>query len=270
MKLFDYGPILLSQLSDRSERNCQTMQNDTESHLMLKKMLAASAIDIRKRLRFPYEAIEDSDTRPIVLFGCGPLGRRTSAALVAAHRPPIAFADNNPAKWGGTIDGIPVLSPEAAVAAHGKTALFVVTIYNGAAARAQLQALGCRYTMHFAALYHALPDALLPWCDLDDPAETLAARAEVIDAATLWADDASRAEYIGQLAWRLGLSTPGLPTMIRRRNAISRTIFLPLAKTILSSIAGRSTAIVCVFSSVDLAPLADILASNRTQRVMNA
>ena len=187
------------------------MQNEMASHLMLKKMLAASATDIRQRLRFSYEVIEDNDTRPIVLFGCGALGCRTSAALVAAHRPPAAFADNNPARWGDTIDGIPVLSPEAAVAAYGKTALFVVTIYNGAAARAQLQALGCRYTLHFAALYHALPDALLPWCDLDDPAETLAARAEVIDAATLWADDTSRAEYIGQLAWRLGLPTPGLP-----------------------------------------------------------
>jgi FkbM family methyltransferase len=65
--------------------------------------------------------------------------------------------------------------------------------------------------LHFATLYHAFPDALLPWCDLDDPAETLAARAEVIDAATLWADDASCVEYIGQLAWRLGLPAPVLP-----------------------------------------------------------
>jgi FkbM family methyltransferase len=174
-------------------------------------MFAVSADEFRQRLRLPYETIDDSDTRPIVLFGCGPLGRRTCAALVATQRPPSALADNNPAKWSETIDGIPVLSPEAAVAAHGKTALFVVTIYNGAAARAQLQVLGCRYILHFAALYHALPNALLPWYDLADPAETLAAKAKVINAVALWADDASRAEYIGQLAWRLGLPTPCLP-----------------------------------------------------------
>jgi FkbM family methyltransferase len=178
---------------------------------MLKKMLAVSARDIRQRLRYPYEAIKDSHTRPIVLFGCGILGRRTSVVLAKVHRRPTAFADNNPARWGETIDGIPVLSPEAAAAAHGKTALFVVTIYNGAAARAQLQALGCQYTLHFATFYHALGDLLLPWYDLDDPAETLAARAEIIEAATLWTDNASRAEYIGQLAWRLGLITPNLP-----------------------------------------------------------
>ena len=181
------------------------------SHITLEKMLAASVADSRQRLRFSYEAIKNNDSRPIVLFGCGALGYRTGAALVRAHRPPAAFADNNPAKWGDTIDSIPILSPETAVAAYGKTALFVVTIYNGAAARAQLQVLGCRYVLHFAAFYHALPSALLPWCDLDDPAETLAAKTQVIDAAALWRDDTSRAEYIGQLAWRLGLPTPCLP-----------------------------------------------------------
>ena len=178
---------------------------------MLKKMLAASAADIRQCLRFSYDVIKDNDKRPIVLFGSGPLGCRTRAALARVHRPPAAFADNNPAIWGVTIDGIPVLSPQDAITAYGNTALFVVTIYNGAAARAQLWALGCKHTMHFAALYHALPDVLLPWGPLDDPAETLAARAEVIDAATLWADDASRTEYFGQLTWRLGLPTPSIP-----------------------------------------------------------
>src|SRR5713101_2560388 len=102
------------------------------SHIMLEKMLATSVADSRQRLRFSYEVIKDNDTRPIVLFGCGALGCRTSAALTRAHRPPVAFADNDPARWGSTIDGIPVLSPEAAVTAYGETALFVVTIYNGA------------------------------------------------------------------------------------------------------------------------------------------
>jgi FkbM family methyltransferase len=178
----------------------------------LEKMLQDSAADIRERLRSPYDAVQDSDSKPIVLFGCGPLGQRTSAALLAANRPPAAFADNNSAKWGAIIDGVPVLSPDAAAAAYGKTALFVVTIYNGASVRALLQALGCRYTLHFAALYHALPDVLLPWFDLDDPAKTLAARTDVVDAASLWADDRSRAEYVAQLAWRLGLPTPELPS----------------------------------------------------------
>jgi hypothetical protein len=72
-----------------------TMQNDMASHLMLKKMLAASATNIRHRLLF----MRSSRTR-----------------------------------YAGS---------ETAVA-HGKTALFVVTIYNGTAARTQLKALGCR------------------------------------------------------------------------------------------------------------------------------
>src|SRR5262249_27255074 len=98
------------------------MQNDVATHLKLKEMVAASATDIRRRLRFSYEVIKDSDTRPIVLFGCGALGRRTSAALAGVHRTPAAFVDNNPDMWGHTINGIPIMSPEGAVAAHGKTA----------------------------------------------------------------------------------------------------------------------------------------------------
>jgi FkbM family methyltransferase len=131
--------------------------------------------------------------------------------LKAAQRPPIAFVDNNSAKWGETVDGIPVLSPHEAVATYGNTALFVVTIYTGACVRTQLQELGCKYPLHFADLYHGLPDILLPLCNLADPAETLAAKDDVIDTMSLWADDESRTEYTTQIAWRLGATTPSLP-----------------------------------------------------------
>lgn len=179
--------------------------------LMLDEMLVGSAEDVRKRLSHPYDAVGDCETRPIVLFGCGPLGRRTNGALVTAHRPPKAFADNDPARWGGVVDGLAVLSPEAAVRMYGQSALFVVTVYNGAAVRRQLQALGCRHVLHFASFYHALPELLLPWCALNDPAHILAARADIIDAASLWADNASSEAYVAQIAWRLGLSAPALP-----------------------------------------------------------
>lgn len=177
---------------------------------MISTLLSISAADARQRLRRAYDAIDDHARRPIVLFGCGPLGRRTAAALTAAHRPPVAFADNNPTKWGATAEDIPVLSPVAALAAYGQTAIFVVTIYNSAAACAQLAALGCRHVLPFASFYHGQPEVLLPWCDLDDPAELLRAGTDILAAAGLWADDASRAEYAAQIAWRLGLPAPAL------------------------------------------------------------
>ncbi len=178
---------------------------------MIAEFLTCSVHEARMRLRHAYDVIVDNTKRPIVLFGCGPLGRRTAAALTAAQNPPVAFADNNPEKWGTTVEGIQVLSPAAALAAHGETAIFVVTIYNSAAACAQLRALGCRHVLPFASFYHGRPEVLLPWYGLDDPAEMLHASADVLAAASLWADDASRAEYAAQIAWRLGLPTPALP-----------------------------------------------------------
>jgi FkbM family methyltransferase len=162
-------------------------------------------------LRAAYDAIPNADTRPVVLFGSGALGQRTAAALGRAARLPVAFADNNKDKWGTTIDGLPILSPQSAAKLYGATAIFVITIYNGAAVRAQVGELGCANILHFSEYYHGLPDILLPWCDLDTPQEIFAAQTEITETACLWADDFSRAEFAGQLAWRLGLSFPSLP-----------------------------------------------------------
>lgn len=172
--------------------------------MTLPDLLAGTPSEASARLSTPYQSIPDHAARPVLLFGAGPLGRRTAAALTRAGHPPIAFADNNQALWGTSVEGIPVLSPEAAAARHGTTAIFAVTIYNGAAARAQLQTLGCRFILSAPELYHGLQAILLPFAALDGPAETLAAAPKITAAATLWADDASRAEFINQLAWRLG------------------------------------------------------------------
>jgi FkbM family methyltransferase len=177
---------------------------------MIAALLSTSVTEARQRLRHAYDAIESSDTRPIVLFGCGPLGHRTGIALAAAQRAPIAFADNNPVKWGTTVYGISVLPPADVVAAHGETAIFVVTIYNSAAVCAQLREFGCRYVLPFASFYHGQAEIFLPWYSLDDPTETLRSRNDLLKVASLWADEASRAEYVAQVAWRLGLPSSKL------------------------------------------------------------
>jgi len=178
---------------------------------MLSFLAAGCEDDAVFRLRADYGAVPDSGKRDVVLFGGGPLGRRTAAALAKAGRPVLAFADNDPAKWGFWLDGVPVLSPRQAADLHGASATFVVTIYNGAAARAQLRDLGCAYVLHFAAFYHGLAEVLLPWYALEMPGGIFAAQPEICEAAGLWADDASRDEFAAQLAWRLGFAEPKLP-----------------------------------------------------------
>lgn len=171
---------------------------------MLSDLLSITAPEATRHLCAPYTSIPDRDNRPIVLFGCGALGRRTASTLAQAGRPAIAFADNNAARWNNVLDGAQVLAPGEAVARYGDTAIFAVTIYNGAAARAQLAALGARHVLHFAALYHGISGSLLPWCALESPSAVLGNADDVLRGSVLWADERSRLEYEAQIAWRLG------------------------------------------------------------------
>jgi FkbM family methyltransferase len=178
---------------------------------MLIPELSAAATAAGQRLRGEFDAIPDHDDRPLILAGCGPLGRRSAAALAAHGRAPLAFIDNNNVLWHTEIDGVPVLPPHEAMTLYGDSAIFVVTIYNGAAIRTQLRALGAVYVLHFRALYYSFPQFLLPWCALETPDIIAHAEAEIEQAATLWADTRSHTEYAAQLAWHLGLETLPLP-----------------------------------------------------------
>jgi FkbM family methyltransferase len=155
-----------------------------------------------------------SDGRDIVLMGAGGLGRRTLAGLRRHGVEPLAFADNG--KRGTTLDGLPVLSPEAAAREFGPRAAFVVTIWGAgrphryAHSRDQLRALGCDVVCSFPALFWKFPDALLPFYLEDLPSRLLGERADVRRAFDLWADDASRAEYVAQVRFRLDADFDGL------------------------------------------------------------
>lgn len=189
-------------MCDIAARNLQRLE-----HLLALQPRASSA-----RLRRPYDEASEGGRRPLVLFGCGALGRRTLAALKHAGKAPVALTDNNPAAWGREIDGVPVLSPADAVKAHGGDAVFAVSIYNGANARSQLQTLGCQRVIHFCALYQAFGEALMPHGGVAAPAVILSEAEAARAGARIWADDASQTEYVEQIAWRLGEGPGTLPT----------------------------------------------------------
>lgn len=187
-------------MSDVSAGSC--------SHL--DQLLAFEPDGVVRQLRCAYDEASDGNRRPVVLFGCGALGRRTLDGLKRAGKMPIAMADNNSAMWGREIDGVTVLSPADAVKAYGSDAVFVVTIYNGAAARAQLQSMGCRWVVHFAGLYQAYPDALMPHGGVASPSAILGESEAVRAGALVWSDERSRSEYVRQIGWRLGLEQQDL------------------------------------------------------------
>lgn len=156
----------------------------------------------------------------VILFGAGGLGRRVAAALAQTGLTPIAFADNNSALWGKTVEGLPVMAPAEACRRHGRDATFIVSIWRAGGThrfgntRRQLRDLGAAHIAHAGHLFWKFPQLYLPYYAMDLPQHVLDRSERVRFAFATLADDVSRRHFLEQLRWRLhldfdGLSSPG-------------------------------------------------------------
>ena len=165
-------------------------------------------------------------------MGAGGLGRRTLAGVRRHGVEPLAFADNGLERQGTTLDGLPVLSPEAAADTFGSRAAFVVTIWGAnqphrfGHSRQQLESLGCDVVCSFPALFWKYSDALLPFYLQDLPSRLLDDRDAVGRALDLWEDEASRAEYVAQVRLRLTADFDGLSHPVQHKQYFPDDLFL--------------------------------------------
>ena len=169
----------------------------------LTEILAEDPEDARRRERSAFAELVAG--REFVVYGAGGTGRRAAAALRAAGTDPVAFADAGLA--GREVDGLPVLGPEEAAGRYGRTAAFVVAVYNPGARHLDieraLRAAGCDCVVPFPPLAWAHPEALLPHYGLDLPHKVIEAAGQVRSAFDLLADGRSRREFVEQLRWRV-------------------------------------------------------------------
>jgi FkbM family methyltransferase len=153
----------------------------------------------------------------MVLFGAGNLGRKALAVLRQDGVEPLAFVDNNASLWGRSIDGVTVYSPAEGADIFGKSASFVLTIWRGegtdtmAQRRQPLLDAGCVNVVDFGALFWKHGGSVLPHYSLDLPHKVLLDSERVKACYDLWQDEASRAEYVAQIRWRLWLDFDNLP-----------------------------------------------------------
>lgn len=164
-----------------------------------------------------FDRLVATDGESYVLFGAGRLGRIALAGLRKAEVQPLAFADNNPTLWNTTVDGLQVLSPQDATRQYAQTAFFVVTVYTSAPVLLQLLNLGLK-VIPFASLAWKYSRYLLPHGDLDLPYVIFNQADYVRKALSIWSDDASRQEYMGQLKWRTSLDQRILPPHLAQRD----------------------------------------------------
>lgn len=155
--------------------------------------------------------------RQCVIFGAGTMGQRALAALCSMGVHPLSFADNNPALWGKSVNGILILSPEDAAELFGGDAVFFIAIRNEnhwyRETFDQLLRLGCAHISSSEPIAWRFPDKFPPFLLYNLPHNLYAHAEEVARAARLWADEESTAEYAAQIQLRalgdpLWLSAP--------------------------------------------------------------
>ncbi len=199
------------------------LPQDHHLALQLEELLGEDIEQACQREMSAFDALAAPLGRSIVLFGAGNLGRRTLAGLRAVGIEPLALADNNRKLWDSTVEGLQVLSPQHAAETFGSKAVFVVTIW-GAGCRdrmaqriRQLHTLGCERVVSFGLLFWKYPQIFLPHYALDLPHKVLEQAPLVRDAFRLWADEASRFEFVAQLRWRLMLDFDALPAPVEHK-----------------------------------------------------
>jgi FkbM family methyltransferase len=204
------------------------MQHDLNevriSRELVQGLLAEGMEAARERERHAFDELAGDVSDSIILFGAGGLGRRCLAGLRRSGLEPQAFADNNPRLWNTEIDGLRVLPPAEAAKRFSKTSVFVITIWGARGSDRMtdrvraLRSLGCETVMPFGPLFWRYPDGVLPHYGVDLPHGVIEQSNDVLKGFDLWADAASRREYIAQLRWRLsfdfdGLGPPALDTI---------------------------------------------------------
>ena len=172
----------------------------------LDEILSEPIAAVREREKTALEKALSQTNNRCVLFGAGSFGRRALAELRSVGIQPLAISDNNRDLWGTTIDSTPLLSPKEAAQRYGEEAVFFVTIRNEShwykETYDQLRALGCTRIASGSAISWRFNKTLLPFLLYDLPGRLYEQADQVLSAADLWEDDASRYEYLAHIRLR--------------------------------------------------------------------
>lgn len=195
------------------------MKTDIRYEQDLESLLSEGVQATRKRESEAFDELIGY-TSGLFLFGAGNLGRRTLTGLRRIGIEPLGFIDSNPSRWGQSIDDLQVFGPEEAAAAHGSSAMFVITIWGALGEDRmsnrieRLRQLGCKNVSTFLPLYWKYPEVFLPHYTIDLPHRVPLQADRIRRAFALMADDESRHEFLAQLSFRLYGDFANLPAPI--------------------------------------------------------
>jgi FkbM family methyltransferase len=195
----------------------------------LDSLLDKEAAHVAEWERSAFDEEAGSFGKSLVLFGAGNLGRRILARLRQDGVEPVAFADNSPALWGQTVDGIHVFSPAEATRRYASSAAFVVTIWNTAqrfvSTRQTLTSLGCVKVLPVSKLRWKYQESFLPFFWEDLPHKLFEQKEAIRTAYSLWGDAFSRSEFLAQICWRTQGDFDGLHPPVREESYFPDDLF---------------------------------------------
>ena len=177
----------------------------------LDELLAEPVNAAVERERTAFDLAAAPHGEKIVLHGAGRFGKHILACMRDVGIEPLAFTDNNPTLEGSCVDNVPVFSPSKGTKLYGKSASFLVTVWNSPATDRmkqrvlQLKNLGCERAFPVGLLCWKYPEAFLPYYPLDLPHRALISTASVKEAFSRFGDEESRREFVGQMRFRLRL-----------------------------------------------------------------
>jgi FkbM family methyltransferase len=186
-----------------------TCENKASLLDKLDRLLDRDLAEIQAWERGYFDKFAGTRTDRLVLCGAGGLGRKTLAGLRQLGIEPLAFTDNDPKKWGQLIEGIEILSPEAAIDKFSSTAVFIITVW-GAFARDRMSnrvqkwtQAGCDRVTTFLPLFWKFPEVFLPYWACDLPHRVIENKAKIHQVAANWSATASLKQFIAEIEWRL-------------------------------------------------------------------
>ncbi len=181
----------------------------------LEEILSKPVSQVVRRERHELHRLLADRRDQCVLFGAGNLGCRALAALDSIGIQPLALSDNNADLWGTSIGGIAVVPPEEAADRFGKSAHFFITIRNEnhwyRETFDQLTGLGCAHLSSGEPIVWRFPEMFPSFLSYDLPHKLFEQADRVRRAAEIWADEASRTEYLAQVRLRALGDPSGLP-----------------------------------------------------------
>ncbi|MDY0039457.1 MAG: hypothetical protein RBS57_04040 [Desulforhabdus sp.] len=97
----------------------------------------------------------------VVLFGASKMGKRTLESWSPHLGPVLYFVDNDPDKWGGKLNELPIYAPDVLVKEDLNDLLIIVTSTYYDQIATQLEAMGMVEGLHFATLEQALSSLVM-------------------------------------------------------------------------------------------------------------